>query len=367
MTNEATGPNHMNSWNIKRFLLQTRWPWHLIFWVGYVLFRFYVYFLTVKYYPSIFLHYMLLAEVMVVGMVYFTLWLYRRMFEKEKYLAYFIAGVVAWLSYLYGKTMFQFYYLKNEPNFQNNKFWDIIINNITFVIVFFLFITACKYFKDGFIRQQFEAERKQQQIVAEINNLKSQIAPHFLFNTLNNLYGLAVDKSDKLPGLMLQLSDLLRHSLYETQKPLVSVTREIDVLKSYIELESVRLEEDLQLTFDNGVPVNAPYDIAPLILIVFVENAFKHAKFVRVGPVHIDIKTRLEDGWFTLTTKNNYNTGRQSSTNGIGLTNVKRRLEVLYPEPAHELMITKDETYYIVTLRLQLEKSSLTESVNESW
>lgn len=337
-----------------------------MFWAGYVIFRFYLYYITVKFYPLIFLHYMLLSEVMLIGIVYFTLWLYRRLFEKEKYLAYFSIGAITWLSYLYGKTMFQFYYLKNEPAFQNNKFWDIIINNIPFVIVFFLFITACKYFKDGFIRQHFEAEKKRQQIAAEINNLKSQIAPHFLFNTLNNLYGLAVDKSDKLPGLMLQLSDLLRHSLYETQKPLISLTKELDILKSYIELESVRLEEDLQLKFDNAVPVHTSYEIAPLILIVFVENAFKHAKFVSAGPVHICIKASLEDGWFTLTTKNNYNKERQSSTNGIGLTNVKRRLEVLYPGPAHELTITKDETYYLVTLRLQLEKSSIKEPVHES-
>ncbi|HUP11959.1 MAG TPA: hypothetical protein VM187_07105, partial [Niastella sp.] len=92
----------MNSWNIKRLLLHTRWPWHLIFWVGYVLFRFYVYFITLKYYPSIFLQYMLLAEVMVVVMVYFTLWLYRRLFEKEKYLAYFSVGAIAWIAYLFG-------------------------------------------------------------------------------------------------------------------------------------------------------------------------------------------------------------------------------------------------------------------------
>jgi len=349
----------MNSWRIKKLLLHQRWPWHLLFWVGYVLFRFWMYYITVKYYPSIFLEYMLLTELMIVGMTYFTLWLYRRLFEKEKYLAYFSIGAIAWISYLYGRTVFQFNYLKNERGFHPDAFWDMIINNITFVLVYFLFVTACKYFKDGFIRQQFDAEKKQQQLAAEVNNLKSQIAPHFLFNTLNNLYGLAVDKSDKLPGLMLQLSDLLRHSLYETQKPLVSINHEIDVLKSYIELESVRLEDDLQLKFDNSVPADAPFEIAPLLLIVFVENAFKHAKFVQSGPVHIDIKTTLENGWFTLATKNNYNKERESSANGIGLTNVKRRLEVLYPEPAHQLTITKDETYYFVTLRLHLEKSPL--------
>ncbi len=156
---------------------------------------------------------------------------------------------------------------------------------------------------------------------------------------------------------MLRLSDMLRHSLYETQKPLVSINDEINVLKSYIELETVRLEDDLQLEFDNSVAGEAPYQIAPLILIVFMENAFKHAKFVQTAAVDIDIKTTLEDDWFSLTIRNNYNQERESSGNGIGLTNVKRRLEVLYPNKQHQLTIIKDEIFYTVYLQLQLVKT----------
>jgi LytS/YehU family sensor histidine kinase len=224
------------------------------------------------------------------------------------------------------------------------------------VLVCFLFVTACKYFKDGYIAQQFEAEKKEQHLMAEVNNLKSQIAPHFLFNTLNNLYGLAVEKSDKLPALMLQLSDLLRHSLYETQKPLVAISDEIEVLKSYSQLERVRLEDDLQLEFLDTIPVDTPYQIAPLLLIVFVENAFKHAKFVQSPPVRIEIKTTMDDDWFSLTIRNNYNPEREQSVDGIGLTNVKRRLSVLYPNGKHQLTIIKDETYFTVYLQLQLVK-----------
>ena len=300
---------------------------------------------------------MLLSEIMFVAVTYFTLWLYRRLFEKRKYLVYFIIGAGSWALYLYGRTVFQFWYLQNEPRFKSNSFSDIFLNNITVVIVYFLFITSCKYFKDGYITQQFEAEKKKHQLIAEVNNLKSQIAPHFLFNTLNNLYGLAVDKSEKLPGLMLRLSDLLRHSLYETQKPLVSINDEINVLKSYMELESVRLENDLKLEFDNTVPPDSPYEIAPLLLIVFMENAFKHAKFVHSEAVNIYIKTMLENNRFTLTIKNNYNTETESSANGIGLINVKRRLEVLYPAEQHELTITKDDTFYTVNLQLKLKNS----------
>ena len=341
----------------KDLLLYKRWPWHLLFWTGYVLFRFWLYFITINYYPQVFLEYMLFSEILFVGITYFTIWLYKRLLEKKKYLVYFLVGGSSWVLYLCGRTVFQLYYLKNIEAFKNSSFADIFLNNITVVIVSFLFITACKYFKDGYIMQHFDAEKKQQQLTAEINNLKSQIAPHFLFNTLNNLYGLAVEKSDKLPHLMLRLSDLLRHSLYETQKPLVPLTDEIAVINSYIELERIRLEDNLKLHFDNSIPDLVPYHIAPLILIVFIENAFKHAKLVQREPVSIYIRTTLEKDWFELTLKNNYNREKNNSPNGIGLTNVIRRLEVLYPNYQHNLVIEKVDSLYTINLRLKLAKT----------
>ena len=348
--------NIITNWKQKNILQYWRWPWHLLFWIGYVLFRFWPYYITVTYYPGIFLEYMLLSEILFVAATYFTIWLFRRLFQQRKYFIYFLAGTGSWLLYLLGRTVFQFYYLRNVPGFKNNSFIEVMLNNITFIIICFLFITACKYFKDGYIAQNFETEKKKQHLMAEINNLKSQIAPHFLFNTLNNLYGLAVEKSDKLPDLMLRLSDLLRHSLYETQKSLVSLSDEINVLKSYIQLESVRLEDDLKLKFENTIPEKTEYQIAPLILIVFVENAFKHAKLVQSAAVNIYIKTRLEGNLFSLTIANNYNKKKESSGNGIGLTNVRRRLEVLYPNEQHQLTIISDEVFYTVHLQLQLVK-----------
>jgi sensor histidine kinase YesM len=341
---------------MQKTLLYRRWPWHLLFWFGYALFRFWVYYITVMSYNRAFLEYMLLTDVMFAGFTYYNLWLYRKLFTHKKYATYFVVGAASWLLFLWGRTVFQFYYLQDEPRFQYS-FTNMFLNNITFVIVYFLFLTTCKYFKDGYISQQFEAERKQQQLMAEVNNLKSQIAPHFLFNTLNNLYGLAVEKSDKLPDLMLRMSELLRHSLYETQKPLVPVNEEINVLKSYIKLESLRLEDDLKLHFVNTIPEDAPYQIAPLILIVFMENAFKHAKHVPSEPIHIAVKMTLDDGWFSLIIRNNYNKNRKESAIGIGLNNVKRRLEVLYPNQQHQLTIIKDDLFSIY-LQLQLQKTA---------
>jgi hypothetical protein len=347
----------MNSGRLKDLLLYKRWPWHLLFWIGYLIFRFWAYYITIHYsYPPIFLQFMLLSELLFVGSTYFTLWLYRQIFERKKYAVYFSIGASCWILYLVVKTMFQFWYLRDEPGFRNNTFTDIFFNNIAVVIVFFFFITASKYFKDGFIAQQFEAEKKQQQLIAEVNNLKSQIAPHFLFNTLNNLYGLAVDKSEKLPDLMLRLSNLLRHSLYETQKPLVPITEEISVLKSYIQLESIRLENYLKLQFDNTIPDHSPFRIAPLILIVFVENAFKHSKLVQLAAVNIYISTSMENNVFTMVVKNNYDKEKEAEPGGIGLTNVKRRLEVLYPE--HALRIDKDKDFFTVSLQLPSSKAT---------
>lgn len=353
----STDRGFLSTRRLNDLLLHRRWPWHLLFWIGYTIFRFWAYYITIHFnYPPIFLQYMLLSELLFIGTTYFTLGLYRRLFARKKYALFFSIGASTWVLYLIGRTVFQFWYLRDERGFQNNTFSDIFFNNIAIVLGFFLFITASKYFKDGFISQQFEAEKKQQQLLAEVNNLKSQIAPHFLFNTLNNLYGLAVDKSEKLPDLMLRLSNLLRHSLYEAQKPLVPIAEEIAVLKSYTQLESIRLENDLVLKFDSSVPDDSPFMVAPLLLIVFVENAFKHSKLVQQAAVNIHISTAMENDIFTLRVRNNYNKEKESGTGGIGLTNVKRRLDVLYPE--HQLKIDKDEEFFTLCLQLQLSKAT---------
>ncbi|RYD90970.1 MAG: histidine kinase, partial [Sphingobacteriales bacterium] len=184
--------NVIHTEKLKDLLVHRRWPWHLAFWIGYVFFRFWLYYITIAYYAPPFLEYMLLSEVAFVAATYFTLLLYKRLFTIKKYGTYFLSGATAWLLYLYGRTVFQFRYLDSVPGFNRNGFADIFLNNIAVVLVCFVFISSCKYFKDGFIAQQFETEKQNRQLLAEVDNLKSQIAPHFLFNTLNNLYGLAV-------------------------------------------------------------------------------------------------------------------------------------------------------------------------------
>jgi LytS/YehU family sensor histidine kinase len=193
----------------------------------------------------------------------------------------------------------------------------------------------------------------------ELENLKAQISPHFLFNTMNNFYGLAVDNSKKLPDLMIRLSDLLRYSLYETKQEKVPLKDEIDYLKNYIELEKIRLESNLNIEFNVNVNDPEKYQIAPLLFIIFIENAFKHAKNIVNEPVFIAINISVsDDEVLSLTVKNNYNANAQNSfTNekGIGLENARKRLSVIYPNEKHLLKIYQDERFYNVALTIHLK------------
>jgi LytS/YehU family sensor histidine kinase len=229
------------------------------------------------------------------------------------------------------------------------------LNNLSLTLLTFLVISFTKYFKDSFINQYYENEQKQLKMKLELDNLKAQISPHFLFNTMNNFYGLAVENSNKLPGLMIKLSDLLRYSLYETKNDLVPVSKEINYVRNYIELEKIRLESSLDLEFDSTLDENEEAAIAPLILMVFIENAFKHARQVLNEPIKIEIHMSLNNEQILLLeVKNNFQHDGSDQTGGLGLENVKKRLELLYPGDRHHLEIKKEGKLFAVKLRLQL-------------
>jgi two-component system, LytTR family, sensor histidine kinase LytS len=204
--------------------------------------------------------------------------------------------------------------------------------------------------------------------------LKAQLSPHFLFNTMNNFYGLAVAQSKQLPDLMLRLSELMRYSLYGTNKPTVLLKDEIRYLKNYIELEKIRLEDTLKLSFNENALTSDGIEIAPLILIVFVENAFKHSRNIQNEDIDIKIDISVSDiGWLTFKIENNYtNSGKNpiktvekaqnviasdsvANVGGIGLENVKKRLEALYPAGLHTLVFEDDGHIFKVRLKIKLK------------
>ncbi len=236
-------------------------------------------------------------------------------------------------------------------NFFNNFRWEMILNVFGGILLILLFGTALKLSRDSFIRRQEEKN-------AELKLLKAQLNPHFLFNTLNNLYGLSVVKSDKLPSLMLKLSDLLRYSLYETKETFVPLEKEITYLENYISLEKIRLEDQTDIQFIQTGNLSSK-KIAPMLFIVFVENAFKHLSDSpnKKSKVFVSIQEANEKIMFTcentIAATNLGEENLEKGKSGIGLQNARKRLDLMYPEK-YELQIDKNNLMYSVELTLDL-------------
>lgn len=205
---------------------------------------------------------------------------------------------------------------------------------------------------------------EEQKTAAELALLKTQINPHFFFNTLNNLYSLTVQNSEKAPTMILQLSDMMRYTIYEGQKQTVSITDEIEYLKNYIELQKIRYQKNVEINFSVGQNMNTENSqIAPLLFIILLENAFKHGvetlrenAFLTVQLDLIHIKNQKE---LTFYIENNFDSEENNelpkkTEQGIGLQNLKRRLEFLYPQK-YALEIEKKETIYSAKLKIQID------------
>jgi hypothetical protein len=198
---------------------------------------------------------------------------------------------------------------------------------------------------------------------AELARLRMQMHPHFLFNTLNNLYGLTLERSDDAPDVVLRIADLLDYMLYRCDQPLVPLAGEIEHLQTYLKLERLRYDERVDVTFNvDGSTADA--HVAPLLLVPFIENSFKHSASQTADRAWIRIGLRIAEEELHLTVANSKPPGASlgetgdglpRTAAGIGLENVRRRLDLLYPN-AHELNIRDTATQFTVHLRLPLHK-----------
>jgi hypothetical protein len=204
---------------------------------------------------------------------------------------------------------------------------------------------------------------------AELARLRMQMHPHFLFNTLNNLYGLTLERSDDAPDVVLRIADLLDYMLYRCDRPLVPLAGEIEHLKTYLELERLRYDERVAVTFDVDGAASDVH-VAPLLLVPFIENSFKHSASRTADRAWIRIELRnVDNETLYLTVANSKPGGTpgvetgdgvvRDATAGIGLANVRRRLDLLYPD-AHDLIIDETPTQFTVHLRLPLHDSNTT-------
>lgn len=194
---------------------------------------------------------------------------------------------------------------------------------------------------------------------SELNLLQSQLSPHFLFNTLNNLYGISISDHQKIPGLLLKLAELLRYSVYEATETFVPIKDEMAYLNNYIDFEKIRIGDRLVLTTDLEEITDTQIKIAPMLLIVFIENAFKHSKNTMEDQIFVDIKLKVWENSILFSIKNSYQQQEQKNnlldkSSGFGLASVNKRLALLYPN-AHMMTIHHEQAEYKVDLQLKIK------------
>src|SRR5258706_479542 len=299
----------------------------------------------------------ILTELFAMASVYFTIYfLVPRYFNKEKYFQFVCLTLLTILMtsvvLAFAENAFTVYVAKKHvPSFFyvriiSNSF-DTTIKTVAFVSIFA-------------VQNKIETDAKnkkleREQLEAELNFLKAQINPHFLFNSINNIYVLIEEDKKTASETLLRFSELLRYQLYECSVSKMPLQKETDFIKNFIQLEKLRLGDHIQVT-DNMESVADYFQIAPFILLPFVENAFKHVSQHEHEANSISIESGIHDGIFQLAVRNTCEDdlgGTVKLNGGIGLQNVKRRLELIYPGKYH-LDIKKENKIHTVNLKLNV-------------
>ena len=228
-----------------------------------------------------------------------------------------------------------------------------IINLLLISVSYILSILAETFL---FAQKKEEAIAKQTAALAEseLKFLKMQINPHFLFNSLNNIYALSISNSEKTPESIHSLSEMLRYVIYDCERPKVPIEKEIHYIENFIELFKLRSSKRFNITFTNEVD-NTLMEVAPMLFIIFIENAFKHSGIEKGGEAFVTISLKTSNNNVTFSVENSLPTGNitKDGSSGIGLINAKKRLDIAYPNK-HDLNIESDSTY-IVNLKLNTD------------
>ena len=221
-----------------------------------------------------------------------------------------------------------------------------------FISGFFLISSALIFFTaNWFVAEKTRRETEIESREMELQFLKSQLNPHFLFNSLNNIYSLAYQKSDKTADAILRLSEIMRYMIYESNTPTVSLSKEVDYLKSYIELQKIRFKDGAFIEMSISGEIDDQL-VVPLMLISFVENAFKHGiANDPKNPIKITIIANQKILHFGVINKK----GKQNkdAQGGVGLKNLERRLQLVYPE-RYKLNVVNSEGYYATELMIDI-------------
>ncbi|MBI1227508.1 MAG: hypothetical protein GC192_19910 [Bacteroidetes bacterium] len=346
---------------------QRRILMHLAFWAAYALYDGYLgapmagsSFAGLSFWERLQLGYTAEACLLVLKIpaVYFVLYVLVPRYFRNKLLWQLFAGLLMTTIFValvnqtvWYKIIYPFIYKVSSPepavNMAHAVFrwlWS------SFDILMLLGVTtALKFFRYRLSAAEKEKQLVEEKLQSELNFLRAQTNPHFLFNTLNNLYHLARKQSTDTPEAILKLSDLLRFMLYDCATTSIRISQEIKVIRDYLELERLRYGDRLQADFQVDLE-DENETISPLLLLPFVENAFKHGASESRGETWVRIALRVKNGQLNFRVENEKSPGAGIFTEGIGLKNVKRQLELIYPKYA--LILDNQEDSFIVDLNI---------------
>ncbi len=249
------------------------------------------------------------------------------------------------IALIYGPIFLYFIYLRLfsgdlEAYLKIKEDFPFVLFLLPLPILFFIWI-----FEQWKWLQNLKAEKSK----TELSLLRTQINPHFFFNTLNNLYALTVKNSKQAPEVILKLSDMMRYTIYEGEKETVKLADEIEYLNNYIELHRIRYKKTVEITFNHTIDTSL--NIAPLLFIILLENAFKHGieTLTENAFIHMNLYEDINFIYFDI--ENNFDLNEVKESNGIGLQNLKRRLSLLYKDN-HELNVDTTKNTYKTTLKI---------------
>jgi two-component system, LytTR family, sensor kinase len=337
--------------------MKKRWQilWHIIFWIILIAFFLVVARNNAKFTTEDLLVIFLLYPFINISLFYLNYLLFiPRFFDKKRYGFYAITVIVSIIVYgfiKYGVALLFKSIVLTRMKGEVVSFGSYFLSSV-FTSLIFLFLSAVlKFMVDWFLNERIQRDLENQRLTAELAFLKSQINPHFLFNSLNSIYSLAYQRSETTPEAILKLSEIMRYMLYECNDNKVDLGKELQYLQNYIDLQKIRFGNKAFIDFKVEGKVDYQ-QIVPLLLIAFIENAFKHGVANNaLTPIRLLID--VEDTHLHFYIQNRKHRNNRDEVGGIGLNNVKRRLDLLYPGK-YNLDIRDEADTYTVELSLVL-------------
>ncbi len=345
----------------------TRLARNTLFWIIVIIFVYDINSATYVYDKSIYLRYKLLCTAMLFIMTYINnLLLVPELLAKKKRILYIISAATLLFitSAVYILTL-----KKIQASYPEIHVYDVsiltspisadmslagILEDIpTFAFglgLWLLIFIMAWYMQDYAKQEKIAQEAAHKQTQAELNMLRNQVNPHFLFNTLNNIYGLSLQKSDNAPESLLKLSSIMRYMLYDADTPLMPFEKEKEIMQAYIDMELLRLQQSEKFNFT--ITADRNYSIPPLLWLPILENIFKHGTRVISDDYFIDYQFSITDNTIQISATNNCK-GTNNQPGGIGLDNLRKRLDILYPG-MYQLVIQRNKTQYHTELTVTL-------------